>query len=178
MTTLAPVTVIAVGVVVERRAAQNQWQTWSLLPVAVIPGAPAVDGWRVLRESAGSVQYHAATLPLELHRKDTEGYRRNLSGAQPSVYVVMRRDDTDAERPMQPFLVTVCPHEAEAYTVSGSEVVEGVSMPESIFSLVQAFIEQHHVEVPFVKRDRRRADSEADRRRGGAPHGADGRKTR
>jgi hypothetical protein len=167
MEKLAPVTTIPVGIVVERRRTDNRWQPWTWLPVSVIAGAAPAEGWQVLREEEGRTQYLAATLSLELVRSETEGYRYNLSTDQPRLYVVMRRDDESAEHPLKPFIVTASPYEAEAYTVSGAEVVEGVVMPDSIVALVQAFIDQHHVETPFIKRDRRRADREAAERRGG-----------
>ena len=57
------------GVVLERRELNNRWQRWSWRPVAVIPGAAPVKDRKELRHGDGWVQYHAATLPLELHRK-------------------------------------------------------------------------------------------------------------
>lgn len=168
MTTSAAATSVSVGVVVERRATNHPWQQWSWLPVAVLAGAPAGANWRVLREGSGWVQYHAATLPLDLHRKETIGYRLNLSQESPRVYVVMRPSDND-DFPYQPFLVTASPHEAEAYLASGEEIVEGVSMPDSLIALLQDFVDHHHVEEPFVKRSRRRSDADATERRGAPP---------
>jgi hypothetical protein len=154
------------GVVIEKRATRNRWQPWSWLPVSVIPAAPPVSDWRLLREGPGWAQYHAATLPLELHRKETEGYRYNLSSEPPRIYVVLRPSEGGDGFPFVPFLVTASPYEAEAYTLSGNEIVEGVAMPESVIALVQAFVDRHHVEQPFVKRSRKRADVEVATRRG------------
>jgi hypothetical protein len=165
MTAAATTTSVSIGVVVERRATNHPWQQWSWLPVAVLAGAPAGASWRELREGPGWIQYHAATLPLELHRKETAGYRLNLSQEPPRVYVVMRRGDND-DFPYQPFLVTASPHEAEAYLASGEEIVEGVSMPDSLIALLQDFVDHHHVEEPFVKRSRRRSDADAAERMG------------
>jgi hypothetical protein len=61
------------GVVVERRELDNRWQRFAWKPVAVIPGAAPVTEWRELMRGEGFVRWHAATLPLELHRKETEG---------------------------------------------------------------------------------------------------------
>ncbi|MEE8123491.1 MAG: DUF3305 domain-containing protein [Alphaproteobacteria bacterium] len=74
-----------VGVVLERRDLDNPWQSYTWHAVAVIPGAPEVDEWRVLAKAPGWVRYHAGTLTLEIHRKETEGYRLNLVTTQPKV---------------------------------------------------------------------------------------------
>ena len=146
------------GVVVERRAIDHPWQKWRWLPVAVVPGAPPVDGWRELLSGPGWTRYHAATLPLALHRKETEAYRANLSGARPAVYVVMRPDDDPAAfAPARPALVTASPWEAQGYLESGFETVEGVPMPEGLIAWAQAFIDRHHVDEPFRKRKRQPA---------------------
>ena len=86
------------GVVIERREIDNPWQSVSWRAVAVIPGAPEIDEARQLRNGPGWVQYHAATLALELHRSDTEGYKHNISDeGAPMVYVVLRFDDDEGD---------------------------------------------------------------------------------
>jgi hypothetical protein len=42
-------------------------------------------------------------------------------------------------------------------------------MPEPVRAIVEAFVAEHHVEQPFVKRKRDRADPEALARRGPPP---------
>lgn len=152
------------GVIVERREIDNRWQKWRWIPVAVIPGAAAIDTWRELRRGERWVQYHAATLTLELHRKETEGYRYNLSGRQPSIYVGLRRQ-SGSEHAYQPFMVTASPYEAQSYIEFGDDIVEAVPMPASLVAWVQAFVDRHHVDEPFYNRKRKRwtgGDDEAD----------------
>lgn len=148
------------GVVIERREIDNPWQQYSWRPVAVIPGAPAIDGRKTLREGDGWVHYHAATLPLELFRGETEAYKVNLSGHPPSIYVVLRDDeDADAEADSYtPFCVTASPYEAQDYLDSGEELVEGVPMEPGMIAWVQGFIDRHHVDEPFKKRKRKPYD--------------------
>ena len=50
------------GVVVERRELDNRWQRFAWKPVAVIPGAPPITGWRELARGERFVRWHAATL--------------------------------------------------------------------------------------------------------------------
>ena len=147
------------GVVVERREIDNRWQRWAWKPVAVIPGAPPIDTWRELARGGRFVRWHAATLPLDLHRTDTEGYRANLSGKVPAIYVVLRKirpSERSAGNDIAPFLVTASPYEAEGY-LEGEDVVEVTPMSEGLIAWVQAFVQRHHVDEPFVKRKHKRA---------------------
>jgi hypothetical protein len=50
--------------------------------------------------------------------------------------------------------VTADPAEGEAFTDAGSDLVETVPMPPDIVATIGRFIAQHHVERPFVKRQR------------------------
>jgi Protein of unknown function (DUF3305) len=144
------------GVVVERRELDNRWQRFAWQPVAVIPGAAPVSEWRELVRGERFVRWHAATLPLELHRAETEAYRVNLSGRQPAIYVVLRRiepSERTAGNDVGPFAVTASPYDAEGY-MEGEDVVEAVPMPDALIAWVRAFVERHHVDQPFVKRKR------------------------
>jgi Protein of unknown function (DUF3305) len=141
------------GVVVERRAIDNRWQRWAWKPVAVIPGAPPIDAWRELARGDRFVRWHAATLPLELHRTETEGYRANLSGRVPAIYVGLRKQ-SGGEHEHVPFLVTASPYEAAAYAEA---IVEPVPMPDALIAWVQDFVDRHHIDEPFQKRKRDKA---------------------
>lgn len=144
-----------IGVVLERRQITNPWQDHSWRAVAVIPGAQRIGERRVLRQGEGWAQYHAGTLDLELHRKETEGYRLNLSSPRPMVFVVLRPDEDAVENNLLPFRVTVCPYESQDYEDSGHEVVEGVPMPDEVQAWVWDFVDKYHVDVPFKKRKRK-----------------------
>ncbi len=140
-----------VGIVRENRKIDHPWQEYSWLPVAVIANAGPVDVPRQLVAGEGAVQFHVATLPVELFKGETEGYRLNLSQQAPAVFVAMREND-DVEARYRPFLATVCPFEAASYSESGDEIVRGVSMPPEIGAWVETFVTTHHVETPFKKR--------------------------
>jgi len=83
------------------------------------------------------------------------------------VFVVLRADGP-GDRP-EPFLVTACPFEAEDYEVNGEDRVDAVPMPDAVAGLLGAFVTEHHVDQPFVKRKRKPHDP----RKGGekARHG-------
>jgi hypothetical protein len=157
-----------VGVVLERRQIDNPWQEHAWRPVAVIAGAPAVERPRLLMREGPIELFHAATLPLDLHPSETEGYRYNLSQAQPSVYVVLRQPEGESEP--RPFLATMCPYEAQDYSDGGSDMVDAVPAPEPILAWVAEYVERHHVDIPFKKRERQPFDP----RKGGARSGGRG----
>jgi len=144
---------LPVGVVIERRPAESEWidHTWHV--EAVLPGASDIDEWVELERDGDRVRYHAATLPLEIYRGETEGYKYNLTLEPPIVYVVLD-PEPDGENPVEVSLATVCPYEAQDY-LDGSEVqVESVPMPAAVAAWLAEFVEKHHVDVPFKKRKR------------------------
>ena len=147
---------MALGVVLERRPIDHRWAKWSWRAVAVIPGAPPLAAPRALKRDGKTELFHAATLELALHRKDTEGYRVNLSQPRPAIYVGLRPDaDGDG---VHPFVVTACPYEGEIYDLDADERVEAVPMPAAVAAVVGGFVRRHHVDVPFVKRKRKPHD--------------------
>ena len=68
--------------------------------------------------------------------------------------------------PYEVFAVTADPSEGEAWTETGTDLVDVVTMPEAVRETIDAFVAEHHVEQPFHKRERDRADPEALARRG------------
>jgi hypothetical protein len=139
-----------VGVVLRRAPGVTRWQreVWSL--AGVIEHAPEVapEG-RLLREDGPVAEIHAATLTLELHRKETDALIQTLSAQVPSVWVALR----GAGRPL-PVQVTASPFVAGCYEVDGEDRVEKVAMPEGMRAWIGAFVAAHHVDEKFVKRRR------------------------
>ena len=149
---------LPVGVVVRVTPGRSRWAGWSRKAVAVLPGAGEAC-WKELRRDGHVAEYHAGTLPLELYRADTEAYRQALSARTPSLFVVMRDGETGpGGRPddMELVLVTASPFEAQDYLDSGEEIVEPVSMPPGLIAWIQAFVEIHHRDETFHKRQRDR----------------------
>jgi hypothetical protein len=152
---------IALGIVVERLEIDNPWQDYVFSPIAVIVDAPPMDVsdvWRELRQDEKWVHYHAGNLTLDLHAGETEGYRKNLSENHPVVYVVLTPGEEADDPEFLPFLVTVCPYEAESYTEDTDQIVEGVLMPPEVVNWVIGFIDRHHVDVVFKKRKKKAYD--------------------
>jgi hypothetical protein len=150
---------LSVGIVVERRKIDNPWQDYRWTPVDVIPGIAIEPGsaWKILREEADSTHFLIGSLEIELFRGETEGYRSNLSNEPPRIYVVLTPGEEADDPEILPFIATVCPYEGESYTESGENIVEGVVMPLEVAGWVQAFIDRHHVDTPFLKRKQKKA---------------------
>lgn len=141
------------GIVIRRVPGVTRWATHVWKAVAVLPGAGNAE-WKELRRDNEIIEYHAATLPLELFRTDTEAYLHGLSAKVPSIYVVMRESDSDSEHPLDVVLATASPYEAQDYADTGEELVEKVPMPAGLIAWVRDYIEQHHEDEVFVKRRR------------------------
>ncbi|MEM7508346.1 MAG: DUF3305 domain-containing protein [Pseudomonadota bacterium] len=143
-----------VGVVIRRMPGVTRWAKWVWRPTAVLPGANAAD-WRELRREGEAVEFHAATLPVEIHRAETEAYRVALSDDPPSCWVILRPcEDPQSRHEVAVFGVTVSPFEAQDYADSGEEIVERVPMPAPMIAWLAEFVAQHHVDEPFIKRRR------------------------
>jgi len=148
---------LPLGIVLRKTPGVTRWAKWSWKAVAVLPGA-GQESWRELRRDGEVVEYHAATVPLELWRTDTEAYKTELATRSPSIYVVMREPvEADAVHPLDIVLATASPYDAQDYADNGEDIVELVPMPEALMALIQGFIEKHHVEEKFIKRKRNKS---------------------
>ena len=152
---------ITLGVIVEKRKSTHPWADWIWKPVAVLCNPPKAEPWSELVSGDEYIRYHAASLPLVLHHKETEALTLNLMLPQPELYIVLRNsEDLDSEFPYEPHLITASSYDAQDYTDAGDDIVEKVEMPEPIAAFVQAFVEEHHVEEKFIKRRRDRLNVE------------------
>ena len=146
---------LKLGILLEKRDSDHPWLDHEWVFVGVIPGAPEIEGMRIIREAPGSVQYHSATLELSLHRAEAEAYQYNPTSPEPSIFVVLREDEEDdGDVPIVTELVTVSPYEAQDYLDSSEELVERILMPDNIKAWVTEFVEAHYTEEPFKKRKR------------------------
>jgi hypothetical protein len=146
-----------VGVVLRKAPGVTRWVPWVWTASGVLPGAGPAN-WHELRREGEVVEYHAATVTLELHGAETEAYLSGLSAEIPSLFIVLREADGDC--PLEVVLITASPYEAQDYTDSGEEIVEKVAMPAGMIAWVREFVEAFHEEEVFVKRkrDKKRVD--------------------
>lgn len=149
---------LPLGVVLRKSPGVTRWAKWVWRAVAVLPGAGPAS-WRELRREGEVVEYHAATVPLELYRTDTEAYLTELSTKVPSIYVVMR-ENAALESGLEVVLATASPFDGQDYADNGEDIVELVPMPPALQALVREWVDLHHKEEKFKKRrrDKKRTD--------------------
>ncbi|ARE41854.1 hypothetical protein RGUI_3713 [Rhodovulum sp. P5] len=142
-----------VGVVLRQSPGVTRWAKWAWRAVAVTPGG-GPGHWTELRREGDTAEFHAATVPMELHRAETEGYLVSLNATPPSVFVILRANGGADDRP-EVVAVTASAYAAQDHTDNGEDIVEPVPMPEGLKAWIADFCARHHVEETFVKRKRR-----------------------
>jgi len=155
---------LPLGIVLRKSPGVTRWAKWVWKAVAVLPGA-AQESWKELRREGDVVEYHAATVDLELYRADTEAYLAGLSTNPPTIYVVMREAmDPEASQDIEVLLATASPYDAQDYADAGEEIIERVPMPDGLIAWIYDFVQKHHEEDVFVKRkrDKQRIDQVQD----------------
>jgi Protein of unknown function (DUF3305) len=147
-----------VGIVIARRKLGGPWADHAWLPHAVLPAVPATaPGTRLGGDDSEGIFYAGAST-LRLYASETAHYRDNLASGRPALWVVLQPVAGDV---YEVAAVTADPYEGEALTQGNGEIVEAVPMPAEIGAAVAAFVAAFHVERPFTKRRRDRADPEA-----------------
>jgi hypothetical protein len=147
-----------VGVVVAKRKLKGPWAEHAWLPRAVLPAVPAADRWAKLGTDGDDELFYAGPAEIWLERGATAHYGDNLTAAQPSLWISLRPVGGDE---VEVGTATADPYEGEGMAEAIGEVVEAVPMPPEIQAKVAAFYQAFHVERPFIKRQRDRADPEA-----------------
>jgi Protein of unknown function (DUF3305) len=155
----APQASIEVGVLAERRKASSPWIDYVWKPVAALAGAPAAAPWTIIEQATEATTFYAGAANIGLYRNETGNYRDNLISGTPQLWVVLRPTGVDPAYDL--IAVTADPSEGEAFTEAGNDLVEPVPMPHAVRDAIAAFVAEHHVERPFVKRKRKAADPEA-----------------
>jgi hypothetical protein len=133
------------------------WAQFLWRPVGVFAGKASAEPWTALDTRAEVALFYAGQATIELHRTETSYYRDNLASAAPKLWVVLR--PTASEPPYELLAVTADPAEGEAFTDAGSNLVDTVPMPRDIAEAVVRFVARHHVERPFLKRQRQPAEA-------------------
>ncbi len=154
-----PTMTMQVGVVLEKRKARSVWLDviWEAHSVLAEPAAAAA-GSPLGRDGEGELFYAGAAV-LEAHTIETAYYRDNLATGKPQIWVVLRAQGGIGLPEI--VKVTCDPTEGEGYTETGWDTVNTVAMPEPIVAALMAFVDEHHVDRPILKRKRDRADPEA-----------------
>jgi len=147
-----------VGIIVERRKASSQWINYVWRPIAALGGVPQTEPWTIISQEGDVTTFYAGAAEVEFFRTATSNYRDNLAGDR-SLWVVLR--PTESDPPYTLLAVTADPSEGEAFTETGVDLVELVPLPDNVRAALIDFVAEHHVEQPFFKRKRDRANPEA-----------------
>jgi hypothetical protein len=160
---MAAIEHITVGVVVEKKAVDNPWVDHIWMPRAVLPDVPAAEPWTLLSREAGAERWYAGPATLSLYSSDTGHLIENLLPEGNKLWVALRPTGQagDAAPPLELIGVTADPSEGEGFQEGGADIVETVPMPPEIAARIIAFFNAHHVERPFHKRERKKADKDA-----------------
>jgi hypothetical protein len=154
-----PTFAIEVGVVLERRKAKSPWLDVIWEAHAVLAEPASARPGASLGVSGGGELFYAGGATLEAHTIEAGYYRDNLATGDPKLWVVIRpRPDGPTPEVVK---VTCDPTEGEGYTETGWETVNMVPMPEAVQAALAAFVDEHHVDKPFIKRKRDRQDPES-----------------
>ncbi len=149
-----------VGIIVRRSPPAMKWAGEEWRPIAVIPSAPEAE-WVEIGREGESIDYHAATLPLTLHRAEVSGYAASLDMAEPSLFVGLApAEDTAAAMPWEVVFVSASAHDAQDYLDGEDVIVEPVPMPPSIAEWIADFVAAHYREERFRKRKRKGLEEE------------------
>lgn len=156
-----------IGVVAQRRKLSNPWADHAWAPSAVLAAPPPLAPWTRMRAEERVETYYAGAAELRLYPGETAHYRDNLTSGRPSIWASLR-PVVGEDHELGP--VSADPYEGEAMAEAMGMVVEAVPMPAEIAAWIEAFVAAHHVERPFLKRQRDRADPDAlGRRRRAGP---------
>jgi hypothetical protein len=147
---------LLLGVVVECRRVDERWRSEAWRACGLAP-APEEETWRLLRDDGQTRTFLAGPFTLELHRADADGYRYNLSAANPSLFVVLRAHEAGG---MRPHLVTASPEEAQTHMESGDELVDALPIPVELQGMIQQFCARFPP-MDFKKRKRDGKQGEA-----------------
>ena len=139
-----------VGVILARRRVDGPWPAESWRVVAVLPSPVALESGARIAAAEGEELVYAGACDLTFHRADTSAYRDNLQSGEPKLWVMTpaAHDPARAER------VTADPYEGEALAETHGARLDTAPMPLSVQEELARFVEQHHVERPFIKRKR------------------------
>jgi hypothetical protein len=154
-----PTFTMDVGVILERRKAKSPWLDTIWEAQAVLPEPATAEAGAGLGANGDGELIYGGQAVLEAHTIETQFYRDNMTSGAPRIWVVLR-PQPDGTRP-EIIKVTCDPTEGEGYTETGWDIVNMVPMAEPIQLALAAFIADHHVDQPFIKRKRDRQDPEA-----------------
>ena len=144
-----------VAVVMQRtEVRRGQWSVPSWSAVSVVAGDNLVgkdSGRSPIYARDGEAQFLWSGLTLVLHRDLAEDYWYNLTGENPSLYVICHESP---EGELTPFRVTA-DHDSAAVCLESDDQVFAVAIPPEIYQHLEQFVVKHFVPRERQKRKRK-----------------------
>ncbi|MCB1436292.1 MAG: DUF3305 domain-containing protein [Rhodobiaceae bacterium] len=147
--------------ILERRDCDHPWLDHEWVVTGIAGPIHGDAGWKLLDTTVALRRYLSPPCRIELHRADAEAYAYNLQASAPSLFVVLREDET-ADKDGVPYLVhlvSASPYEAQDYLDSSEEIVQRVALDDDLAAWLERFVGEHHHQQPFKKRKRGRTVS-------------------
>ncbi|MBC7415290.1 MAG: DUF3305 domain-containing protein [Herminiimonas sp.] len=153
---------LAVGVVMQRFAIVNRWQShqWRPLDIITAPADLAAGTRRLPDEgsdSADDCRWLFTGFDVRLFSDEAEGYFLNVSAPLPCWFIMSRFEERDGTEVLTPQRVTLSYNEA-ARLMDGGERVDTLPLPVAMLEPMNAFIQIHY--KPEVKRKRKKPSFE------------------
>lgn len=140
-----------VGVIVRRSKVDNPWIDHVWAAHAVLDEAPQTPPWTKLSSEGAEELYYAGSAFIDLYPSETGNYRDNMIDGAPQVWIGLKQAEGGSE--VELVAVTADPTEGESLFESGL-IVGKAPMPAAIAAWVAAYVDEHHVERVFQKRQR------------------------
>ena len=146
--------VLPIRIVMQRRALQHRWadEKWEAYGVVCAEDNEPQSIDQILISDAVT-RYLVKGFRLELFRDEVEGYFLNMTAAEPTVFIVWRKEE--GQDIASPVRATVSYGEA-ARAMDASENVDAVPMPREIQVWLNEYVEKNY--TPEPKKPRHQGD--------------------
>ena len=153
---------LAVGVVMQRFAIDNRWQSHQWRPLDIITDPATLHGASPRALDVGvpdeaDRRWLHTGFEVRLFSDEAEGYFLNVSAPAPCWFVMSRFEEQDGIERLMPKLITLSYNEA-ARLMDGGERVDTLPLPAAMLDPMHAFIALHY--RPEVKRKRKKPSFE------------------
>ncbi|NCF25501.1 MAG: DUF3305 domain-containing protein [Gammaproteobacteria bacterium] len=141
---------------------RGRWSVPSWHAVSVVAGEHVVgkgSGRRPIYETDDKAQYLWSGLPLQLYRDLAEEYWYNLTGDNPSLFIICHETPGGE---LTPFQVTAN-HDSATVCLESDDQVFAVPIPPEIYQHLEKFVVTHFVPQERKKRKRKNWSEKPDR---------------
>ena len=141
-----------VGVVMQRLALNNRWQSHQWRPFEIVNDEVLPDGGvRCLRDDPADTRWVFGNFEICLFADEAEGYFLNINADFPCWFIMWRIEEIDGMDVAVPKVITLSYNEA-ARLMDGGEQVDNVPLPLEMIERVAVFTSENYHPEPKRKR--------------------------